>query len=176
MLAESQDRLTPILTTKCGDNMASPTNNKHPLLLLGPEMRAPSQSAHQLAKLHALMAEAMTARGIVGDTTFSATETAELTAYICDRQDIYTRYLKNEQLEPMHPGDASKRLGTKRHASAFASPSEPDPTEETDPPSKQTAASTLDAFVFAPVDKNVAANRSMPLQPHPLKMASAKKA
>ncbi|MEO9820667.1 MAG: hypothetical protein ABJ370_02705 [Paracoccaceae bacterium] len=156
--------------------MASPTKHKHPLLLLGPKVVVPRKAAHQMARLHALIAEAMTAEGIDGTTTFSASETTMLSAYICDKQDVYAHYLKNERLEPMRTEDASLRLGTQRHASAFTSRPKSDQNTPAPTADRPKAASTLDSFVFAPVEKNVAANRSMPLQPYPLQKSSVQKA
>ena len=151
--------------------MTSFTKTKHQVLQLRPQARAPSQSALQLAQIHAFMAEAMTAEGIVGDKAFSAAETATLSTYICDRQDSYTRSLTNEQLGPEPSEDASLPLGSKHHA--FSSQSDPNHINTSD---QQTSAATLDSFVFAPVDNNVAANRSVPLTSKPPQKPPAQKA
>ena len=153
--------------------MTSLTKTKHQVLQLQPQAHAPSQSAFQLAQIHAFMAEAMTAEGIVGDRAFSAAETTALSAYICDRQDSYTRSLTNEQLGSEHSQDASLPLGSRHHASAFSSKSDPNHNDTSD---QQTNAATLDSFVFAPVDNKVAANRSVPLPSKPPQKPPAQKA
>ena len=144
--------------------MPSLTKTKHQVLQLQPQARTPSQSALQLAQIHAFMAEAMTAEGIVGDRVFNAAETATLSTYICDRQVSYTRSLTNEQLGPEPSEDASLSLGSRCHASAFSLRPDPNHNDRTD---QQTSASTLDSFVFAPEDNKVAANRSVPLPSKP---------
>ncbi|MEO9518118.1 MAG: hypothetical protein ABJH45_06795 [Paracoccaceae bacterium] len=153
--------------------MTSFTKTKHQVLQLQPQAHTPSQSALQLAQIHAFMAEAMTAEGIVGDRTFSAAETTALSAYICDRQDSFARSLTNEQLGPEHSEDASLPLGSKRHTSAFSSQSDPNHNDTSD---QHTSASTLDSFVFAPEGNKVAANRSVSLPSKPQRKPSAQKA
>ncbi|MEP3845311.1 MAG: hypothetical protein ABJM43_08225 [Paracoccaceae bacterium] len=136
--------------------MTSSTKTKHQVLQLQPQAHTPSQSALQLAQIHAFMAEAMTAEGIVGDRAFSAAETTTLSAYICGRQDSYARSLTNEQLGPEQSDDESLSLGSRRHASAFSSQSD---TIHTDTSDQQTRASTRDSFVFASDATKVAQNR-----------------